>query len=49
MSDVPLLYRCSSGNPNEKMQNKRYVRLVIWVIVVTMVLGLVFTAASLFS
>jgi hypothetical protein len=30
------------------MQNKKYVRVVIWVIVITMVLGLVFTAASLF-
>jgi hypothetical protein len=30
------------------MQNKKYVQVVIWAIVITMVLGLVFTAASLF-
>jgi hypothetical protein len=42
-----IFYRWSA-NPNENMQNKKYVRVVIWVIVITMVLGLVFTAASLF-
>jgi hypothetical protein len=30
------------------MQNKKYVQVVIWVIVITMILGLVVTAASLF-
>jgi hypothetical protein len=43
-----MFYRYPSANPNEKMQNKKYVQVVIWVIVITMVLGLVFTAASLF-
>lgn len=44
-----VFYRYSRPNPNEKMQSKRFVRVVIWVIVVAMVIGLLgLTAATFF-
>lgn len=48
LSESLAIYRYLSVNLIEIMRNQRYVRIVVWVIVIAMVLSVAVAAISLF-
>lgn len=43
---MPSVYRCHDPNHKDKMQNKKAVQVIIWIIVVAMVIGLLFSVLA---
>jgi hypothetical protein len=42
-----IVYRCLDRNPKDTMQNKKVVQIVVWLVVIGMVMGLLFSVIAL--
>lgn len=41
-----MFYRCQPTSPYPIMQNKKFVQVVIWVVVISMVVALIITSVA---